>query len=222
MFGFITKNKKQRIHFLHIGKTGGSAITSVLKEFQKTPEYSLILHGHETTLKDVPKGDSVIFFLRDPVSRFISGFYSRQRKGQPRYYTEWSPQEKEVFEHFSTPNEIAVSLGNEQSNNHAIAIIAMKKVQHFEPYNKWYIDIDYFKSRLDDLLFVGFQESLDADFVTLKSILKIPHEVALPTDDIGAHRNPTGINKLIDERGIAALMDLYSEDYKFLFLCKKS
>jgi hypothetical protein len=221
MFEFLLKTKKPKVHFLHIGKTGGSAVKSVLNDFQGTPAYSLELHGHEATLKDVPKGEFVVFFLRDPLSRFISGFYSRQRKGQPRYYSEWSSKEREVFEHFSTPNEIAVSLAKEQSDDHALAIMAMKNVQHFKPYNKWYVGFDYFQSRLDDILFVGFQESLDADFIKLKSILEIPQNITLPTDDVAAHKNPKNVDKSIDEIGISALIDWYSDDFKFIALCRE-
>lgn len=221
MFRLLSKNKKKKVHFLHIGKTGGSAIKSVLNDFLETPKYSLKLHEHKTSLNDIPKGDSVFFFLRDPVSRFISGFYSRQRKGQPRYYSEWSPEEKEVFEHFSTPNEIAVSLANKQLSDHKLAIMAMKNVQHFKLYKEWYVDFDYYKSRLDDVLFIGFQESLDDDFIKLKSILEIPHDINLPTDDILAHRNPKDIDKFIDEIGILALREWFLEDYKFISLCKE-
>ena len=218
---FLSKKTKQTIHFLHIGKTGGSAVKSVLKNYQETPKYLIKLHGHGTSLNDVPKGDSVIFFLRDPVSRFISGFYSRQRKGQPRYYSEWTPQEKKVFEHFSTPNEVAISLGNDQSTDHSLAIMAMNSVGHFKRYNKWYIDFGYFKSRLHDIIFIGFQESLDDDFIKLKSILEIPQDIALPTDDISAHRNPKEIDKSIDESGVSALRAWYSEDILFISLCKE-
>lgn len=217
MFRNFLKRKKQRVHFLHIGKTGGSAIKSILNNFLETPKYSIKLHGHGTSLKDIPKGDSVIFFLRDPVTRFISGFYSRQRKGQPRYYSEWSLKEKEVFEHFSTPNEVAVSLASEQAS----AKMAMKCVQHFSRYSKWYVDLDYFKSRTDDILFIGFQESLDSDFERLKSILGIPEEINLPTDDTTAHRNPNNVDKSIDENGIEALKKWYLEDTKFIELCKE-
>jgi hypothetical protein len=217
MLQFLLKDKKQKIHFLHIGKTGGSAIKSVLKDFMETPKYSLKIHGHNISLKDIPKGDSIVFFLRDPVSRFISGFYSRQRKGQPRYNSEWTHQEKEVFEHFSTPNEIAVSLANKQ----ALAIMAMKNVKHFQRYDNWYIDFDYFGSRLDDILFVGFQEELDADFIKLKNILEIPQDINLPTDDVGAHKSSNNIDKSINESGISALEEWYLEDIKFISVCKE-
>ncbi len=217
MLQFLSKREKKRVHFLHIGKTGGSAIKSALKSIPETPQYSITLHGHDTSLEDIPKGDYVIFFLREPIARFVSGFYSRQRKGQPRYYSEWSPNEKEAFEHFSTPNEVAASLANKQ----AAAVMAMKSVRHFCHYSNWYVSFDYFESRIDDILFVGFQESLDSDFAKLKSILGIPSKINLPSDDMAAHKNPRNVDKSIDARGIAALSEWYSEDAKFIELCKE-
>ena len=221
MFGFLSKKKKPRIHFLHIGKTGGSAVKAVLKDFTETPMYSLELHNHKTSLKDVPKGESAIFFLRDPVSRFISGFYSRQRKGLPRYLSEWNADEKKVYEHFATPNALAGALANEQAGDHALALLAMKSVQHLVRYKQWYIDFDYFRSRAADIPFVGFQESLDADFAALKTILEIPPDTALPTDDVGAHRNPKDLDKKIDEVGMRALRAWYADDFTFVSMCRE-
>jgi len=77
---------KQLIHFLHIGKTGGSAIKYALTQYSVSGRYAIYLHSHNFRLRDVPIGESVFFFLRDPISRFKSGFYSRQRQGQPRYF----------------------------------------------------------------------------------------------------------------------------------------
>ena len=221
MLNVFSRNKKHKIHFLHIGKTGGSAVKSVLREYLETPKYSLDLHGHGTSLKDIPKGEYVIFFLRDPVSRFISGFYSRQRKGRPLCYYEWGPLEKEVFEKFVTPNQVAVSLANKQSNEYALAIMAMKNFLHFKPYKKWYGDFEYFESRMEDVLFVGFQESLDNDFSKLKRILGVPQSVSLPADDITAHRNPTNLDKSIEESGVLALHKWYSDDFEFMSRCKE-
>lgn len=215
------KHEKQQLHFLHIGKTGGSALKYVLQDFVDTRHYSLQLHRHGVSLKDVPQGQGVIFFLRDPISRFISGFYSRQRKGQPRYYSEWNPYEKKVFEHFSTPNDIALALANRQAPDHALAIMAMRTVQHFVPYRKWYVNPAYFMSRLEDLFFIGFQETLATDFEQLKQRLGLPAELTLPSDAIQAHRNPSDLDKKIDDPGARALKAWYAEDYKFVSICQK-
>jgi hypothetical protein len=217
----VFKQKKKKAHFLHIGKTGGSAIKAALANHLETPKYILEMHDHGTSLIDVPWGEYVFFFLRDPVSRFISGFYSRQRQGQPRYYSEWSPQEKEVFKTFKTPNQLANSLADKNSKQHLLSIKAMKHVQHFKPYKNWYANFEYFKSRVGDILYVGFQESLNADFVKLISILGFRESFYPPNDDIAAHRNPSDVDKSIDAGGVLALKEWFAEDFEFISICKE-
>lgn len=209
-------SKTKNVHFLHIGKTGGSAIKSALKT-QSSSEKIIILHGHNTSLCDIPKGEKVVFFLRDPISRFISGFYSRQRKGQPRYYSEWSSKEKKIFETYKNPNEIAHGLADGKYD----ALEAMQSVTHFKKYIYWYESLEYFEDRVEDIFFIGFQETLDKDFTALKLDLSISDFCALPTDDVGAHRNAKNINKLIENRGLNALKNWYQEDIKFISICKK-
>jgi hypothetical protein len=217
----IFKQKKKKAHFLHIGKTGGSAIKAALANHLETPNYILEMHDHGTSLIDIPCGEYVFFFLRDPVSRFISGFYSRLRKGRPRYYTEWSLQEKNVFKTFNTPNQLACSLADKNSKQHLLSLIAMKHVQHFKPYKNWYGNFEYFKSRVGDILYVGFQESLNADFANLINILGLTESISLPSDDIAAHRNPTDVDKSIDAGGVLALQEWFAEDFEFISICKK-
>lgn len=209
--------KQKNVHFLHIGKTGGSAVKSALKIHPNSSEGRIVLHGHDTSLSDIPNGEKVFFFLRYPISRFISGFYSRQRKGQPQYYSEWSPKEKVVFETYKTPNEIACGLADGKYD----AIEAMKNVQHFKKYIYWYESFAYFQTRVEDILFIGFQETLDKDFMTLKSELGIDDSCTLPTDDIKAHRNPANLDKSIEVRGMHALKNWYQKDMKFISICKE-
>ena len=220
MINTSTTKKQQKIHFLHIGKTGGSAIRSVLDNNQETSAYSITTHGHATSIKNIPDGEKIIFFLRDPISRFISGFYSRKRKGKPRYNIEWKPLEKEIFTIFETPNELALALSDNSSIHYSLASKAMDYIQHLKHYDNWYSDFDYFNSRLEDIFFIGFQESLDEDFIKLKEKLLLDTSCALPTDDIGAHRNPKGLDKHLDNIGKEALLIHYEEDIKFYELCK--
>ena len=70
------------VHFLHIGKTGGTAIKAALKAYP--PAVTLHVHPHRFALADVPRGERVFFFVRDPLSRFVSAFHSRKRRGLPR------------------------------------------------------------------------------------------------------------------------------------------
>ena len=53
-----------------------------------------------------------MFFVRDPISRFVSGFNSRLRKGLPKMYFPWAPGEKLAFSRFATPNQLALALSS--------------------------------------------------------------------------------------------------------------
>ena len=79
----------------------------MLKAVPKTKDYLIIPHGHSATFHDVPNGDLVVFFVRDPVSRFVSGFYSRQRQGLPAHNSPWNVGEKVAFDKFATANDLA-------------------------------------------------------------------------------------------------------------------
>lgn len=206
-----------KINFLHIGKTGGSAVKFALNQWGNP---QLKLHGHATNMAGIPEKEKIFFFLRDPISRFISGFYSRQRKGQPRYYSEHSPLESKVFATFKTPNELTLALINSNLDNHELAKQAMLSIEHFSHLHKWFISLDYFKSRLDDVLFIGFQSQLNLDFDRLKIILKAPEHICLPVDEVDAHRNPAGLDYRFDKVASDGLLQWYADDYEFLKFCE--
>ena len=75
---------RRNVHLLHIGKTGGTAVKAAVR--QSDANGSLLIHPHEVTLRDIAPGDDVIFFVRNPVDRFVSGFFSRKRQGQPGHF----------------------------------------------------------------------------------------------------------------------------------------
>ena len=216
----LKKADPRRVHFLHIGKTGGTAIRESLELLDASQDYELVFHSHGTSIADVPIGEKVIFFLRDPISRFVSGFYSRKRKGEPRHHSEWSKVERRVFESFETPNNLAKALIDSGSSMHSVALEAMKHIRHLWHYNEWLVSIEYLESRASDIMFVGFQESLDRDFVKLKTTLNLSDEISLPTDEVGAHRSPPGLDKSLDEEARLNLRIWYEDDYKLYAFCK--
>lgn len=72
---------RTNLHFLHIRKTGGTALKNALRAHPVTENCVLHLHPHRIRLSDVPVGHRVMLATRDPVSRFVSGFGSRLRQG---------------------------------------------------------------------------------------------------------------------------------------------
>ena len=121
---------------------------------------------------------------------------------------------------FNTPNELALALSSGNNKIRENAISAMNNFSHFNSLMYWFANEEYFKSRLDDILYFGFQENLSSDFEKLKNILGFDDSIELPNDDIGAHRNPKNLDTSLDQKAQENLLDYYIEDYKFINLCK--
>ena len=214
---------KPYVHYLHINKTGGTAIKHTLRDYTESSEkYLICLHPHEYRLPNVPEGEKVFFFLRDPVQRFVSGFYCRKRKGQPRYLTEWRPEEEEAFRIFSNADQLARALSSDDREMKAKAEKAMRNMLHISTvYNYWFGDLDYFKSRIKDILFIGFQESLEEDFEVLKDKIFLPKSLALPRGNIQSHQIPEQFDRTLSELATKNLKEWYRADYEFLNFCKQ-
>ncbi len=209
------------VHFLHIGKTGGSAVKHALEAHRVTQDYAVILHNHEKTLRDAPSGQFVFFFLRDPVARYVSAFLARQREDRPRYYYPWSPEERSAFAEFHTPNELALALSAHGEGTRARAVAAMKAINHVNMhYTKWFRSGQELRSRAPDILFIGFQETLSTDFVRLKAILGLPSDLALPSDPVAANRSPSRDAGALDPTATRNLREWYAQDYELLAVCK--
>ena len=213
---------KQPVHLLHIGKTGGTAIKYALRPFKTTEHFEIRLRPHQTRLRDIPKGHGVILFLRDPVGRFVSGFYSRQRQGLPKHFSPWSDAEKDAFETFSTANELALALSSPENTLKEKAQNAMQSIEHVRSsYKFWFGDEHYFTSRLPDIFFIGFQESLDQDFLDLSSKLGLPETAALPSDNVKAHKTPAHVDRSLSDEAVANLKSWYRADYRYIELCRE-
>ena len=175
------------MHFIHIGKTGGSAIKHALRPFYKAgAEMALgpiVLHrGHEFRLKDVPRGDLAIFCVRDPLSLFVSAFYSRLRKGQPKDYFEWSPGEAAAFARFSTPQALAGALVSRMTRSAQAAKQAMRSIQHMRALRRRFLQPREVRAHRRQIAYIGRQETLDDDWHRIRALLGLPAEADLPPD----------------------------------------
>ena len=211
------------VHFLHLGKTGGTALKHAVRGVPgDVLPRAIHLHRHVVTLRDIPGGERFFFFVRDPVSRFVSGFHSRQRQGRPRHFRRWRPEEEAAFGLFHTPDHLARSLSSPDTGERARAEAAMRGIAHVrDSCWKWFESEDYFLSRLPDLFFIGFQATLSQDFEILKRKLGLPADVTLPTGEVEAHRNPPGLDRTLQAESIANLQGWYAEDFRFLDLCHR-
>lgn len=206
------------VHFLHIRKTGGTALAEALRPVAAS--YGIVLHGHATRLSDVPRDQQVVFFVRHPVPRFVSGFCSRLRRGLPRHHYEWNEAEAEAFRIFRTPNDLAEALSASDQEMSTRARAAMRGISHVKnTYNDWFCGVAELDERSDSILLVGVQEKLTSDFEHLKILLKLPQSLSLPVDDVLAHRTPSEFDRSLSPLAEKNLSSWYAEDIRFYEYC---
>lgn len=212
---------KRVIHLLHIRKTGGTVLWHALKEHANSDRHTIVHHPHGTLLHHVPSGELVIFALRDPFTRFVSGFYCRQREGRPRYNSPWKPGERIAFERFRTPNDLARTLSSPDKIQREFAWAAMGSIEHLCTTLTWLESETYLRTRLPDIFFIGFQETLNDDFERLKQKLGLAVDLWLSDDEVAAHRNPAHLDYHLDDLAVANLAAWYEADQRILDFCRR-
>ncbi len=206
------------IHFLHIRKTGGTAIIEALRPVADS--CGIVLHGHATRLSDVPRDHQVVFFVRHPLPRFVSGFWSRLRRGLPRHHYEWNETEVEAFRYFEKANDLAEALSDTDREAAMRARKAMQGISHVKnTYKDWFSGEQELDDRLDSIALVGLQEKLSSDFEQLKRLLKLPDTLSLPADDALAHRTPPEFDRRLSPLAVQNLSLWYAEDIRFYEHC---
>lgn len=213
----------EKVHFIHLGKTGGTSIKEALFKFPQDNfskfKYRKIIfhHPHEITLKDIPEGEKFFFSVRDPIQRFLSAFHAAKRQDIPRYKSPWSEGEKQAFSIFESPNNLAKNLSSPKAELREKAEVAMKSIRHIKTsYWFWFYNEAYFLNRKDDLLMVLQQETLKEDFAKFKTKIGLPKEVCLPVDKAIAHSGHSDEDRSLEEISIQNLKKWYARDYDFL------
>jgi hypothetical protein len=201
----------RHVHFLHVGKTGGSTIKAALAGIP----HRVTCHGHHVRLCDIPPDDDVFFFVRDPIGRFVSAFNSRLRSGRPRYDIAWNDGERRAFTRFGTPTALAEALTSPDADVAAAAYDAMREIRHVNAhFTKWFSEAEIV-ARRERIVLLGLQAFLSSDFAFLKRKLALPDAIALPADDVTAHRTPSGYETLLSPLGSANIAAWYAQDLAF-------
>jgi hypothetical protein len=218
-----TLGGRKVVHFIHIGKTAGTAIKTVFEKeawlsgnFLVSGNKLFVMHGHNFKLNEVKENESVIFVVRDPIQRFVSGFYSRKRMGRPLNYNPWNEGEKKAFAFFESANALGTALSSTDKGIKDMAEAAMKSIGHVKSsYWDWFINQDYLEKNSNKILCVLTQENLNEDFLKFKADYKLSVG-DLPNDQVKSHRNPDDVDKKLSTTAIANLKNWYSKDYDFL------
>jgi hypothetical protein len=221
-----SKRPRKPFGFIHIGKTGGSALKeAILKDQELTGTRKVANLGHRCKLAELlengPLGYEICFVVREPVSRFVSGFNSRFRGGR-HGDAAWKPKEIPVFERFTTPNALAEALSSEDSETRDFAMTAMRSVSHLRRgLAHHFRNVKLLEEVKDQIFFIGHLPTLDEDYTMFRTLVGLRPDIELPKDDVGAHRAPDTVDKRLSAVGEANVRDYYAKDYPIYEWCLK-
>lgn len=210
------------LHFIHIPRTGGTSFKYAMKKgyfddgyaldnIIKTDKYNIILNGH---------GQSItlnsIFFIRDPIERFTSCFYSRYNQGGDLYSGPWLDEEVKSFRLFKLPNLLGEALSSGNIRERIDAEFAMNNIQHIRRnLGHWLGTPEFLKNYLKNIFFVGRTKTLYKDFEILKSKLGLGDGYQLPDDPVKQSKITLSSRELSD-KAISNLKYWYKDDYKLI------
>lgn len=223
------------LHFLHVGKTGGSVLAGALvragyanwastdpnRPIRETPFGRIHLGGHANRMPEVPEDDYVMFCLRDPIKRFVSAFYSRLNKGQPRYHYEWTAREAMIFEVWQTPQALASGLLADDPVDRQLAEWGLANIRHLHTLHSHVGTRSTIRLRRRRVVYIARQETLADDWVKIRRLLGVPEDVELTDDPVKAHRRNTVVDDELTPEVQAALRKWYVQDYRLLSYCER-
>lgn len=209
----------KKIHFLHIGKAAGTQINYLAKQLNDSQDrWKIKKHPHTVNLRDIPAKGEYFFSIRNPVSRFVSGFYSRKRKGQPRLLVEWTADETRAFKTFPHANDLAEALFADGQRGRD-AFDAINAINHTaKGLRAWFEKRGFFLDRRPPLGIIR-QEQLDADWARFMARLGIDNPPAPTQDKTRAHRNDYADTPKLSDKGRANLERWYVQDIAFYDRC---
>jgi hypothetical protein len=209
----------RHVHFLHIGKCAGTQIKALAEKINATNSaVSITTHPHGIFLRNLPPNAEYFFSIRSPETRFLSGFYSRKRKGQPRYLVEWSANEKEAFGIFQDANDLAEALFAEGAEG-ANAFAAIMSIEHLALAQADYFrSAGFFLSKRPPLSIVR-QEHFEEDIAVLYGRLGLASFPSVDHDPVAAHRNDYSGVKPLSEKALENISRWYAKDYELYRRC---
>ena len=198
--------------FLHLAKNGGGSIERFLAPIRDRWYHT----NHAPTLPQLVErfpSSPIMFFVRHPVSRFVSGFnnFRRERiQGVPK-----RPDPSIIISsnYFQTPDELAVGLVSDDERIRSAAEYAITNLPFLgNPMVNNLISADTVDSYRDNIRFIGTQEDFVESIEAMRNALGLPAHLTLPNDELTAHRAPDTLPKSLSDTGRAAVLHWYRDD----------
>ena len=213
----------EKLFFIHVGKSGGTYLGTALRALAKRAEIDIEFTSHQGRITDILRknpGCKVIFGVRDPLQIFVSGFYSRQRKGAPRYHAEWSEKEATAFATFATANDLAEALSADDPALRRSATDAMQAIKHVRKNLRGYLQGPVFlRQNKDRIFFIFDQASLDDDLRVIYQVYGLKMQGWIKNNQELRHKNPSGIDRHLSRLARQNLVEHYKTDLEIYRTC---
>lgn len=201
------------LHFLHIGKTGGTKLAELLARLFPGGEGSdYLVHRHTMPMRKIPGSQDYFFSVRDPRTRYVSAFYDRKRFGRDGN-APWSTEEAEFFKYFSHATDAAEVL-LDASKSGEIARGGFHSVQHIRDHqHSWFYPLGYFLKSRPPVMVIR-QEHLNSDFRLLAQVLGVEVKSDL---DLDRRANKTEYEEIprLSPKAEQNLLRWYAADAEF-------
>lgn len=218
-----TRFPPNEIHFLHIGKNAGTQIKRMSDAInERSPDRPIVTHTHDFFLKHLPPRARYFFSLREPVSRFKSGFYSQKHHGRPAFDVPWTRDEEITFREFEHANDLAESLFAEGELGMK-AWAAINSIRHTAQHQSDWFYLRGNFLQLTPPVWIIRQEHFDADLEVF--LRRAGYDVAL--EDLVSRPDPKASNRNdysdippISEKGVDNLRRWYAQDFELYRACE--
>ena len=170
----------------------------------------------------MPNQIDYFFSIRNPITRFKSGFYSRKRKGLPRILAEWTRSEAKAFGTFEHANDLAEALFRPDERG-LLAAQAIQAIRHTAMQQiDWFSRIGFLSLRPP--LWIIRQEKFEPDFNRFLARLGLAitcADLRPATDPAAAHRNDYSGTTELTELARENLRRWYARDFVFYDVCEQ-
>jgi len=185
-------------------------------------DFRLVRYPHGASMdmiRNTESGGKFVFFVRHPVSAFVSSFNSRLRMGAPAYHRPWTEAEEAAFRMFPEPEALAAALDSDDRATRTAAYRSMTSINHIKtPLKFWLGKVRRLRRRADEIFFIGAQETFDEDCTAL--FRKLAIDDALPQLTLQQkHAAPGQPTKELSQRAVRNLEEWYADDIAIYQWC---
>jgi len=226
----VSSGRRQRVNesitkpafvFFHLAKNGGGSISWFLRPIRDSWYHA----GHRETLPGLAERfpqSPIVFFVRHPVSRFVSGFYNLHRARSQGVRRLPSTADVLGFNLFPTPDDLLSGLRSADEWTRSAAEYAMNNLPFLRnPLANNLISTATVDAHLSRIAFIGTQENFSNSVEAMRTALSLPASLSLNANDRKSHRSPATLRTTISDENREVLLEWYRDDLVLYEHCRQ-